>query len=506
MGDVPPELLAVEGVSKHFPGVQALVDVSLSLKRGEVHALVGQNGAGKSTLVKCICGVYPPDGGRIALDGREVTTYTPGHAYDLGIAVVHQRSQLLPWLSVAENVMLGQFPTRSGLVIDRRRANQLTRELLARFQLEIDPKVPVAQLSVPARQQVAIAKALYREAKLLILDEPTAALDARRSESLFTLLEALVRTGMGVLYVSHHLEEVFRLADRVTVLRDGKLVATHSTSELSQEEVVTLMAGRRIAPAPSGPSAAAEQGVMPALEFSHVSTAVLHDVSFVVRQGEVVGVCGLIGAGGHELARILFGLDRAPAGQVLLRGIPYTARGPTGSIPQGIFLVPEDPTRDGLVPPMSVAQNITLVRMKEITRRGFLSLQRERQVADYYVGELSITTSSRNTAVRNLSGGNQQKVLLAKALASQAEVLVLEEPTQGVDVQAKVEIHRIVRELAARGKAIIVVSTDIRDVLEFADRLVALRGGQVVADLPARETGYAQALDLTIGAGGSVAS
>ena len=481
----PPVLLHAEHVSKHFPGVQALRDIDFTVDRGEVHALVGQNGAGKSTLVKCISGVHPPDGGHITFDGREVTTYSPKHAYDLGIAVVHQRPQLLPWLSVTENVMLGQLPARRGLVIDRRKANELTRDLLARLRLE--------------RQQVAIAKALYRQAKLLILDEPTAALDAQRSEHLFSLVEGLVREGMGVLYVSHHLEEIFRFANRVTVLRDGQLVATQPISELSQEQVVTLMAGHRITQASIGESAATTAEASAALEFSHIGTGVLHDVDFVVRQGEVVGVAGLIGAGGHDIAKLLFGLDRPTAGRVALRGRTYDPRGPKQAIRRGVFMIPEDPTRDGLVPVLSVAQNVTLVSLKAITRRGVLSLRREREVANHFVGELSITTSSVRTAVRNLSGGNQQKVLLAKALNSKAEVLVLEEPTQGVDVHAKAEIHRIVRDLAARGKAVMVVSTDIRDLLQFVDRIVALRAGRVVTDVPARTTSYAQILDLTVG-------
>ncbi len=495
----PAVLLRAEHVSKRFPGVQALHNVDFTLNRGEVHALVGQNGAGKSTLVKCISGVYPPDGGTISLDGREITTYTPKHAYDLGIAVVHQRPQLLPWLSVTENVMLGKLPARKGIMIDRRRANELTRDLLARFRLDIDPEVPVAYLSAPDRQQVAIAKALYRQAKLLILDEPTAALDAQRSAQLFALVEDLVGQGVGIIYVSHHLEEVFRLADRVTVLRDGELVATQPAGELSQDEVVTLMAGHRITRSAVADSPAVAEEAAPALEFSHLGTGVLHDVDFVVRQGEVVGVSGLIGAGGHDLARVLFGLDRASGGKLTLRGRTYEPQGPKQSISQGIFLVPEDPARDGLVPVLSVAQNVTLVSLKAITRRGILSLRRERQVAEHYVGELSIATASVNTAVRNLSGGNQQKVLLAKALTSKAEVLVLEEPTQGVDVHAKAEIHRIVRDLASRGKAVMVVSTDIRDLLQFVDRIVALRAGRVVADLPARHTSYAQILDLTVG-------
>jgi ABC-type sugar transport system ATPase subunit len=502
MDGSPGLLLEAENVSKRFPGVQALSNINLTLNRGEVHALVGQNGAGKSTLVKCICGVYPPDAGRITLDGREVTSYSPKHAYDLGIAVVHQRPQLLPWLSVAENVMLGHLPARKGLVIDRRKADELTSDLLARLRLEIDPTVTVARLTAPERQQLAIAKALYRQAKLLILDEPTAALDAERSERLFALISDLTEDGVGVLYVSHHLEEIFRLAGRVTVLRDGRLVASQSTAELSQDQVVTLMAGHRLTEALTAPKPSTAEEATPALELRNLATGLLHGVDLVVQQGEVVGLAGLIGAGGHEIARVLFGLDRPAAGQVLLHGQAYEPRRPNQSIAHGVFMVPEDPTRDGLVPVLSVAVNMTLVDLKGISRRKFLSLRRERDVANRFVRQLSITTSSVNTAVRNLSGGNQQKVLLAKALASKAGVLVLEEPTQGVDVHAKAEIHRIVRELAAQGKAVMVVSTDIRDLLQFVDRMVALRAGQVVANVPAQETSYADILDLTVGSVG----
>jgi ABC-type sugar transport system ATPase subunit len=499
MDGCPGLLLQAENVSKRFPGIQALSNINLTLNRGEVHALVGQNGAGKSTLVKCICGVYPPDAGRITLDGREVTTYSPKHAYDLGLAVVHQRPQLLPWLSVAENVMLGHLPARKGLVIDRRRADEMTGDLLARLRLDIDPRAPVARLTAPERQQLAIAKALYHQAKLLILDEPTAALDAERSERLFALIAGLTKDGVGVLYVSHHLEEIFRLAGRVTVLRDGQLVASQPTGELTQDQVVTLMAGHRLADVPTSPKPGTAPGATPVLELRNLTTGLLHGVDLVVHQGEVVGVAGLIGAGGHEIARVLFGLDRPAAGQLLLQGRPYEPRRPNQSIARGVFLVPEDPTRDGLVPVLSVAVNVTLVDLKGISRRGVLSLRRERDVVNRFIRQLSIATSSVNTAVRNLSGGNQQKVLLAKALTSRAGVLVLEEPTQGVDVHAKAEIHRIVRELAAQGKAIMVVSTDIRDLLQFVDRVVALRAGQVVANVPAQETSYANVLDLTVG-------
>jgi len=498
-------LLAIEEVSKRFPGVQALDDVNLSIEAGEVHGLVGQNGAGKSTLVKCVSGVHPPDEGRIVFDGEVITTYMPKHAYELGIAVVHQRTQLLPWLSVAENVLLGQMPAMKGLLINRREANELTRDLLARFKLDIDPEMPVARLATPERQQVAIAKALFRRAKLLILDEPTAALDAERSERLFALVDGLTRDGVSVLYVSHHLEEVFRLADRVTVLRDGELVATRPARELSQDEVVTLMAGRRLAVAAESPRPAGN-GKAAVIELQHLETGVLHDVDFTVHEGEVVGVTGVIGACGHDIARVLFGLDRPAGGRVLLRGEPYEPRGPKQSIARGVFMVPEDPAREGLIPVLSLAGNVTLANLRAITSRGILSLRRERQIARHFVRDLSISAPSIDTPVRNLSGGNQQKVLLAKALTAEAAVLVLEEPTQGVDVHATAEIHRIVRGLAASGQAVMVISTDIRDLLEFVDRIVALRAGCVVADVTAYERSYAQILDVTVGAAGATAS
>jgi ABC-type sugar transport system ATPase subunit len=499
-----PVLLAVEHVGKQFPGVQALDDVSLTLRAGEVHGLVGQNGAGKSTLVKCITGVHAPDAGQIILEGHPITTYGPKHAYDLGIAVVHQRTQLIPYLSVAENVLLGQLPTFHGAVIQRGEANRITRDLLERFRLRLDPETLVHRLAPPERQQVAIARALFRRAKLLILDEPTAALDAERAEHLFELIGELRAQGVGILYVSHHLEEVFRLADRITVLRDGKVVATRPVGELDQNEVVTLMAGRRLENGLARPAREAVEGE-PLLALDGVSNAVLHDIRISVHAGEVVGVTGVIGAGGHDIARTLFGLERLDAGEIRLRGEPYVPRGPRQAIARGLFLVPEDPTRDGLVPVLSVAQNITLVELPGITRGGVLRLGREREIAERYIAELSIATSSIDTPVRNLSGGNQQKVLVAKALALGANVLVLEEPTQGVDVHATAEIHRIIRSLAEGGKAVMVISTDIRDLLQFADRVVALRGGRVVADLPAAETDYAHMLDLTVGSLGAVA-
>jgi ABC-type sugar transport system ATPase subunit len=495
-------LLEARGVSKGFPGVQALIDVSCTVTVGEVHALVGQNGAGKSTLVKCITGVYQPDAGQIHFAGKEITSFSPKNATDAGIAVVHQRMPLLPELSVAENVHLGQFPTRAGL-IDRGAANRRTRELLARFKLDVDPEAPVASLTVSERQEVAIARALFRDARMLVLDEPTAALDAAQSQRLFAVVENLRRERVAILYVSHYLEEIFALADRITVLRDGRLVQTSTTAETSENEVVTLMAGHRpTVGADVDPAAAAITDTRGAasIELAGVSTGVLQDVSLTVSPGEVVGVTGVIGAGGHEIARLLFGLERPLSGTVALGGKPYQPKGPRDALSQGVCLVPEDPAREGMVPEMTVTSNITLVDLPRFTRLGALSLRRERQTAREYVEELGIATASVDTPVRNLSGGNQQKVLMARALAADARVLVLEEPTQGVDIHAKREIHRIIRDLAAGGKAAIVISTDVQDLLEFVDRVVALRRGRLVSDVRASDTSFAEVLDVTVGA------
>lgn len=495
----PADLLVCRGVSKRFPGVRALDAVDCIVREGEVHALVGQNGAGKSTLVKCVTGVYEPDGGEISFAGEPITTFTPKQAADAGIAVVHQRMPLLLDLSVAENVHLGRLPTRAGL-LDRNAANRRTRELLDRFKLQVDPEVPVSRLTVSERQEVAIARALFREARLLVLDEPTAALDAAQSERLFAVVENLRRENVAVLYVSHYLEEIFALADRITVLRDGQLVTTTDTARSSQEEVVTLMAGHRPdvgIDIDSPPPVAA--GGPPAVTFDHVSTPVLRDVSFSVAAGEVVAVTGVIGAGGHEIARLLYGLARPSDGEVRLGDAPLAAHGPGAALSQGVCMIPEDPARDGMVAPMSVASNITLVDLGGFSRLGWLSHRRERREARRYVKELGIATRSVDTPVGTLSGGNQQKVLLARALAAQARVLVLEEPTQGVDVHAKAEIHKLVRALAADGKAVIVISTDVKDLLEFTDRVIAVRRGQVTKEARTRDTSFAEILDVTVG-------
>ncbi len=505
-------VLKVDNVSKQFPGVQALRSVTLEVEAGEVHALVGENGAGKSTLVKIISGAQPPDSGRIIFNGNVFEEYSPSYATIHGISVVYQRQQLVPMLSVAENILLGDQPRQFNMLISQSETYRIAQELLDRLRVNIDLKARVADLTPAQQQEIAIAKALYRQAKLIILDEPTAALGPKQIERLFDLIGDLCSNGISVLYISHHLEEIFRIAHRITVLRDGSLVTTQPTKELTQSAVVNLMAGHdpeRVNEPPLVPSGMADAEIPLSTSSSKeaemleirglTAGSVLQDITISISRGQVVGLTGILGSGTHDIAQVLFGLMPLSKGQILLNGIPYAAHNSRKAIAQGVFLVPENPARDGLVAPMSIAQNITLVDLPAITRFGVLQLKEEAETTRKYVSMLHIAAPSTVREVRRLSGGNQQKVLLAKALQAKARVLILEEPTQGVDVNAKEEIHRIIKELAATGKVVLVVSTDIRDLLLFTDRMLVLRKGHVVADMPTNEADYTQILNLTLG-------
>ncbi len=503
-------LLAVKDVSKQFPAVQALRSVNLTVEAGEVQALVGENGAGKSTLVKIISGAQAPDSGQVFFNDVPFEEYSPAYAGKLGISVVYQRQQLVPWLSVAENILLGQLPRRFGLV-NRAEMLRITRELLDRLHVSIDPEAPFTRLSAAQQQEVVIARALYRKARLIILDEPSVALGPAQIERLFELVRDLCSQGVGVLYISHHLEEIFQLANRLTILRDGVVVATRAPQDITQSEVVDLMAGHHMAVAreanPVSPlpiEIAGEEPSLseevPLLAFHQLSAEpILRNVEFAVPAGQVVGITGIVGSGTNDLARVLFGLLSPSEGQCLLEGRPYAPSRPAQAIARGVFLVPENAGRDGLIGLMPVARNITLVDLPAITRLGLLRLSDEARIAREYVTQLQINPPVIEREVRLLSGGNQQKVLLAKSLQAHARVLLLEEPTQGVDVNAKEEIHRIIRELAAAGKAVLVISTDIRDLLQFTDRMLVLRRGHIVGDMPTKATNFTQILTLTLG-------
>jgi rhamnose transport system ATP-binding protein len=470
----------MRGISKRFGATQALDDVSLELLSGEIHGLVGENGAGKSTLVKILCGVHRPDAGTISLDGDVVELRGPDHARSLGIAVVHQEPRLFPDLSVAENVFIGHAPSGRLRTISwgemRRKAAALFTELDVRF----DVGAPVRGLSMADQQLIEIAKALSVEARVLILDEPTASLSAHEVERLTAIVRQLRARGVAVLFVSHRLDEVFDLCDRATVFRDGRHVITTETTKLTTADLVRHMVGRTVSLFPKlenpiGDVVLQGEGL--------TRLGAFRDVSFSVRAGEILGFAGLVGAGRTEIARVLFGLDRADSGVITLDGKALTLRSPSAAMDAGIAYLPEDRHQEGLVSDFSIAQNVTLPILPRLFPRFFMSASVEHQVALQDTAQLNVKMTGVDQAVAALSGGNQQKVVLAKWLSTKPRVLILDEPTRGIDIGSKVEVHRIIAELAASGLAIILISSDLPEVLAMSDRIVVLHEGRVTAEI-----------------------
>ncbi len=477
----PPgtELLRVEGLGKRFPGVVALDGISFDLHAGEVHVLLGENGAGKSTLIKCLAGVYQPDAGEIYVDGARVHLPTTAAAEALGIATIYQEFNLVPQLSVAENVLLGRQPRRLG-VVDKRRMNDRAREALARVGLTLDPRTPVGRLGVARQQLVEIAKALSLDARVLILDEPTAALTDDEVDRLLGLMTELRERGVGMVFISHHLEEIRRIGDRVTVLRDGRSVGTVPATT-STDELVRMMVGRSIEqqyPRERTPAA----GELLAVE--HLTRpGVFEDITLTVRAGEVVGLAGLVGAGRTEVLRAIFGADPYASGTVRVRGKPITAHDVHAAIAAGLGLVPEDRKAQGLVLGATVGENLALVQLRRATRAGVIDRGWLRDLAARAVRDLSIRTPSLTAPVRNLSGGNQQKVVMGKWLAADPAVLLLDEPTRGVDVGAKVEIYQLINKLTAAGRGVLMVSSELPEVLGICDRILVMAQGRLVGEL-----------------------
>ncbi|MFZ5792745.1 MAG: sugar ABC transporter ATP-binding protein [Pseudomonadota bacterium] len=478
----PGRLLKIEGVRKTFPGVVALDGVDFDVRAGEVHALLGANGAGKSTLIKLVSGLYRPDAGKISINGTQVDLRSPHEARELGVSVIYQDFALVPDLSVAENIFLGrEILTPLGLV-DWKRTHAEARSLLDRVGVAIPATVRVRDLGTGQRQLVEIAKALGVNARLLILDEPTAALSQGESERLFALVRDLARSGVGMIYVSHRLEEIANLVDRVTVLRDGRLVGTYPAREIDRAKVVSLITGheladrRREAPSSRQPAEAV-------LETRGLTrTGEFRELSLVVRRGEVAVMTGLVGSGRTEFLETLFGARPAESGEILLRGRPARLRQPSDAIKAGIALIPEDRRGQGIAVIMPVFVNITLASLGRFVRAGVLSLRREMAHARKMIARLAIKTAHPRLPANTLSGGNQQKVVLAKWLSTSAEIYLFDEPTQGVDVGAKDEIHRLIGELARGGKAVLVSSSDLEEALAIADRVIAFRKGRIVGE------------------------
>ncbi|MFJ2813558.1 sugar ABC transporter ATP-binding protein [Streptomyces sp. NPDC087294] len=478
----PPPVLALEDISRSFGAVRALRNVSLKLFPGEVHALAGENGAGKSTLIKTLAGVHRPDTGRVLLDGAPVVFHGPGDARDAGIAVIYQEPTLFPDLSIAENIFMGRMPRRSLGRIDHQATRVSTAALMKRLGVTLDPDRPARGLSIADQQIVEIAKALSFDARVLIMDEPTAALTGSEVARLFGVVRTLRDQGAAVLFISHRPAEIFQICRRVTTLRDGALIATEPVDGMTEDDLVRRMVGRDLDELyPKQPVTPGEV----ALKVSRLTReGVFTDVSFEVRRGEIVGLAGLVGAGRTEVARAVFGVDRRDAGTVEVGGRALPNGAPCTAMAAGLALVPEDRRAQGLVMGMSIERNIGLTGLRTTARAGLMDRAAERGRSLDWALKLQVKYARIADAVSTLSGGNQQKVVLAKWLATGPEVLIVDEPTRGIDVGTKAEVHRLLSQLAADGVAVLMISSDLPEILGMADRVLVMHEGRLTAEIP----------------------
>lgn len=493
-----PPLLSAHAITKSYAGVRALTGVSFELLEGEVHALIGENGAGKSTLIKVMTGAVAPDSGTLSVAGHTVGAMTPAMSRALGIAAIYQQPALFPHLTVAENIAFSLETPEPWRRIDWNRRRGEARVLLGRVGASIDPDRLVDTLSMPEQQLVEIAKAIGSAAKVLIMDEPTASLSEVEVGRLFEVIARLRGQGVGIIYISHRLEEVQSIADRVTVLRDGSTVGTHARDGLQRSTLINLMIGRELSAI--FPKRTVELGDL-ALELRGVTcrSAGVHDVSLGVRRGEIVGLAGLVGSGRTELAHTVFGLTPADSGDVLVDGRLVNVRSASDAIEAGIGYLPEDRKQHGVVAEMPVDHNISLANLSGVSRHGLIDRTRERARAQQYVDQLRIKTASVAAEVESLSGGNQQKVALARWLATAPKVLILDEPTQGVDVGSKSEIHALMQELAARGLAVLMISSELPEILGMSDRIAVMRAGRIAGVLSREEATQARVLAMALG-------
>ncbi|HWU22838.1 MAG TPA: sugar ABC transporter ATP-binding protein [Nocardioides sp.] len=477
-----PLTLALRGVAKSFGAVVALRSGTLEVAPGSIHALVGENGAGKSTLVKVIAGVHRRDAGEFELLGRPVDFGSTAESKAAGVAVIYQEPTLFPDLSVAENIFMGRHPLGRGRRIDRNRMHAESAALFERLGVPLDPRRPAKGLSIADQQLIEIAKAISLDASLLVMDEPTAALSGVEVERLFAVARSLRDEGRAVVFISHRFDEVFDLCDTVTVMRDGAYVATSRIADTTESQIVAKMVGREVAelfpkvPAPVGDVVLDVQGLSSAGEF--------HDISFQVRAGEIVGLAGLVGAGRSEIARAIFGVDGYDAGTVTVKQTPIPRKSPRAAIRAGIAFVPEDRRQQGLVIDASVGRNVASVIRAKLTRGGILTAGAENRAAGPWAGRLQVKTSALDMRATTMSGGNQQKVVLAKWLATEPDLLIIDEPTRGIDVGTKSEVHRLLSDLAGQGLAILMISSELPEVLGMADRVLVVCEGRITADIP----------------------
>lgn len=478
-----PSLLAMRDVEKSFPGVRALTGVDLEVRAGEVVALLGENGAGKSTLIKVLGGAHQPDAGTIEIDGKPIEIHSPLDSQRAGVSIIYQEFNLVPEMTARENIFLGQEPARVSFVPagkERRRAT----ELFERIGVMLDPDALIRNLTVAQQQVVEIAKALALDARLIVMDEPSAALSPREVEGLFRIIRELKSQGIGIVYVSHRLVEIFEVCDRVTVLRDGGLVGTKPIEELTRDSLIEMMVGRILEnefPKREGLPADKLSDGLSVRNVTH--EPMVRDVSFDARRGEIVALTGLVGAGRTETARLIFGADRMESGSVSLDGRPLDVKKPRHAIRNGICLLTEDRKRQGLVLRRSVLENFGLPNMARFAPFGMILQSAERSAFDGYVDQLQIKVSGPDQRAENLSGGNQQKIVLAKWLEQNAEVIIFDEPTRGIDVGAKFEIYTLINRLADQGKVILMISSELPEVLGMADRIIVMHEGRVTGEI-----------------------
>jgi ribose transport system ATP-binding protein len=504
-------LLEARGITKIYPGVVALDKVDFQVNAGEVHCLAGENGAGKSTLIEILGGTYPKDSGTIRLEGREVEFASPRQAQELGIAVLHQELPILPHLSVAENIFLSRQPLRAGRVISYAEMNRQARRWLEVIQADIDPRALLGDLPISRQQRVSIAKALSFEARVIIFDEPSAVLTSAELKRLFQIIASLKAEGRGIVYISHRLEEIFEIGDRVTVLRNGKLVGTEPIANIDRSTLIRMLVGREIDESEasgrgmdSGSSGGAVQKPEPVLEVRGLSRkGVLADINFTLHKGEILGVYGLVGAGRTELARALIGADRVEAGEILLEGRRLKIGSPREAIRSGLCLSPEDRKTQGVFLEKSVQDNICLPSLRSLKGGLFVSYGKIARYASDFVSKLRIVTPSLRQQVKYLSGGNQQKVVLAKWLGMRLKVFIFDEPTRGIDVGAKEEIRGLIKGLAREGKSVIMISSEIPEILGISDRVAVMHEGRIEAILPRREANREKLMACSMGAKGA---
>lgn len=480
-------IVELKDISKAFGGVQALDGVTFRCKTGEVHTLIGQNGAGKSTLVKILAGVYPPDNGKIIFDGRHVTFPSPHEAQSMGISIIYQEFNLIPNLSVAANVFLGREPHHRFGILKSSELNRQAEKVLRRLGVDIDPRIRVSDLSVAQQQMVEIAKALSLNARVLIMDEPSATLGTRELENLFEVISALKKQNVAVIYISHRLEEIFKIADRVTVLRDGKLVNTCLLEEVDRSTLVRMMIGSSTFNEQFPPRIKKEAGEE-VLRIEKLSAPpLLHDINLNVRAGEIVGLAGLIGSGRTELAQVIFGVRTYKTGSIYYKGKKVDYIVPRSAIERGMGLLPEDRKEEGLIMQLSVLKNCALASMRQRQRLGFITKKDERDAVASVVERLQVKTPGLGHEVERLSGGNQQKVVISKWLLCNPDFIIFDEPTRGIDVQAKVEIWKLMRELASRGASVLMISSELPEIIGMSDRILVMHKGRIAGELMAEE-------------------